>query len=108
MRAAQKSRGQPDSLLTTTLRYMTGARPYPHNQVGCRNGGAWYKDYEMIGGQHRWATRAVCGDPYAEQPPSRTFRGRKRQRSVFWARQATSTAGAWPRKCVLTVVWCCE
>ncbi len=30
-----------------------GSRPFPPNQVGCRNGGAWYKDYEMIGGQHR-------------------------------------------------------
>lgn len=42
---------------TQCIKYLLGS----HDQVGCRNGGAWYKDYEMIGGQHRYATDQYGG-----------------------------------------------
>ncbi|KXZ43862.1 hypothetical protein GPECTOR_78g49 [Gonium pectorale] len=49
---------------TQCIKYLLGS----HDQVGCRNGGAWYKDYEMIGGQHRYAVDQYGGgrgDPNA-------------------------------------------
>ena len=30
-------------------------------QIGCRKGGAWYADYSMIGGQHRYAVDQYGG-----------------------------------------------
>ncbi len=33
------------------IKYILGS----HDQVGCKNGGAIYEDYKMIGGQHRYA-----------------------------------------------------
>ncbi|EFJ45925.1 1,4-alpha-glucan branching enzyme II [Volvox carteri f. nagariensis] len=42
---------------TQCIKYLLGS----HDQVGCRNGGAWYKDYEMIGGQHRYAVDQYGG-----------------------------------------------
>jgi 1,4-alpha-glucan branching enzyme len=49
---------------TQCIKYLLGS----HDQVGCRKGGAWYKDYEMIGGQHRYAVDQFGGgrtDPHA-------------------------------------------
>ncbi|KAG2484155.1 hypothetical protein HYH03_017036 [Edaphochlamys debaryana] len=49
---------------TQCIKYLLGS----HDQVGCRKGGAWYKDYEMIGGQHRYAVDQYGGgrsDPNA-------------------------------------------
>jgi len=37
---------------TQCIKYLTGS----HDQIGCKNGGAVYEDYQMIGGQHRYAT----------------------------------------------------
>ncbi|GLC39115.1 hypothetical protein PLESTB_000005900 [Pleodorina starrii] len=42
---------------TQCIKYLLGS----HDQVGCRNGGAWYKDYDMIGGQHRYAVDQYGG-----------------------------------------------
>jgi len=49
---------------TQCIKYLLGS----HDQVGCRKGGAWYKDYEMIGGQHRYSVDQFGGgrtDPHA-------------------------------------------
>mmetsp|Transcript_3793 Transcript_3793/g.10743 ORF Transcript_3793/g.10743 Transcript_3793/m.10743 type:complete len:283 (-) Transcript_3793:353-1201(-) len=49
---------------THCIKYLLGS----HDQVGCRNGGAWYKDYEMVGGRHRYAVDQFGGgrtDPHA-------------------------------------------
>ena len=36
-------------------------------QIGCRKGGAWYEDYKMIGGQHRYAVDQYGGGRSAPQ-----------------------------------------
>ena len=36
-------------------------------QIGCRKGGAWYEDYSMIGGQHRYAVDQYGGGRTAPQ-----------------------------------------
>nr|QKY15164.1 starch branching enzyme (1,4-alpha-glucan branching enzyme II) (SBE2) [Polytomella parva] len=49
---------------TQCVKYLLGS----HDQIGCRKGGAWYKDYEMIGGQHRYPADQYGGgrhDPAA-------------------------------------------
>jgi len=49
---------------TQCIKYLLGS----HDQVGCRKGGAWYKDYDMIGGRHRFAVDQFGGgrtDPHA-------------------------------------------
>ncbi|KIZ02351.1 1,4-alpha-glucan branching enzyme [Monoraphidium neglectum] len=49
---------------TQCIKYMLGS----HDQVGCRHGGKWYADYQMIGGQHRYAVDQFGGgrhDPHA-------------------------------------------
>eukprot|EP01023_Acetabularia_acetabulum_P029445 TRINITY_DN2779_c0_g1_i1.p1 TRINITY_DN2779_c0_g1~~TRINITY_DN2779_c0_g1_i1.p1 ORF type:complete len:684 (-),score=140.22 TRINITY_DN2779_c0_g1_i1:276-2021(-) len=49
---------------TQCIKYLLGS----HDQVGCKNGGAWYEDYKMIGGQHRYAVDQYGGgrdDPHA-------------------------------------------
>lgn len=46
------------------VKYILGS----HDQVGCKNGGAIYEDYKMIGGQHRYAPDqfgAGRDDPWA-------------------------------------------
>jgi len=49
---------------THCVKYILGS----HDQIGCRNGGAQYEDYKMIGGQHRYAADQFGGgrdDPNA-------------------------------------------
>lgn len=49
---------------TQCTKYVLGS----HDQIGCKNGGANYEDYEMIGGQHRYACDQFGGgrdDPWA-------------------------------------------
>lgn len=55
----------PDSSTPQTLNINN---PTPKQQVGCRHGGKWYADYQMIGGQHRYAVDQFGGgrhDPHA-------------------------------------------
>eukprot|EP00884_Botryococcus_braunii_P002910 jgi/Botrbrau1/1261/Bobra.0163s0054.1 len=49
---------------TQCIKYLLGS----HDQVGCQHGGKWYEDYQMIGGQHRYAADQYGGgrgDPNA-------------------------------------------
>lgn len=49
---------------TQCIKYVLGS----HDQVGCKNGGAIYEDYKMIGGQHRYSCDqfgAGRSDPWA-------------------------------------------